>query len=221
MRELAKKVGVSYPYLSKLENGIENNPSDDLIMSLSKVLNIDIVELYIKAHRIPLSMSKMIINNEQLFNNLLKLTLSEVSFSVIETLNSNEEKSIYAINKWLSFTNKIALLISYDTGNVINVSNAALDFYGYSKEELLGLNLFEMFAHKSSNLKLEMEKAINNNQSVFACTHPTKGGVEKNVVIVTESFYIATKSYIMATVLDLGLVSGDTIFEHTSKGINE
>lgn len=44
-RELARRSGVSQPYLSQLENGKNENPSIEILKKLAKALNISYVEL--------------------------------------------------------------------------------------------------------------------------------------------------------------------------------
>lgn len=40
LREMASRIGISHPYLSQLENGHNNNPSIDIILSLSRELDL-------------------------------------------------------------------------------------------------------------------------------------------------------------------------------------
>lgn len=45
LREMASKVGISHPYLSQLENGKNNNPSIDIILDLSRELDVSFAYL--------------------------------------------------------------------------------------------------------------------------------------------------------------------------------
>ncbi|MGE7667379.1 helix-turn-helix domain-containing protein [Ureibacillus composti] len=45
LRELAKRIGISHPYLSQLENGRNDNPSIDIVLKLSKELDISFAYL--------------------------------------------------------------------------------------------------------------------------------------------------------------------------------
>jgi transcriptional regulator with XRE-family HTH domain len=51
-RDLAGKVGVGVPHISKVEANREN-PSDDLIHRLADVFRIDVDELFLTARRLP------------------------------------------------------------------------------------------------------------------------------------------------------------------------
>lgn len=45
LREMASRVGISHPYLSQLENGKNNNPSIDIILDLSRELDVSFAYL--------------------------------------------------------------------------------------------------------------------------------------------------------------------------------
>ncbi|WP_313469477.1 helix-turn-helix transcriptional regulator [Lysinibacillus sp.] len=45
LREMASKVGISHPYLSQLENGKNNNPSIEIILDLSRELDLSFAYL--------------------------------------------------------------------------------------------------------------------------------------------------------------------------------
>lgn len=49
LNELAKKSGVSQPYLSQLETGKNNNPTSDTLIKIAKGLDIPYIELLQKA----------------------------------------------------------------------------------------------------------------------------------------------------------------------------
>lgn len=42
LREMASRIGISHPYLSQLENGRNNNPSIEIILSLSRELDLSL-----------------------------------------------------------------------------------------------------------------------------------------------------------------------------------
>lgn len=51
-RELANRVGVGVPHISKVESGREN-PSDELLRKLASVFQLDSDELLLVARRVP------------------------------------------------------------------------------------------------------------------------------------------------------------------------
>lgn len=51
-RELAEKVGVGVPHISKIE-ATRESPSDELLASIAKQLGVDADELFLAARRLP------------------------------------------------------------------------------------------------------------------------------------------------------------------------
>lgn len=77
-RELARRSGVSQPYLSQLENGKTNNPSIEVLKKLAKGLDVPLYEIQIKTDQIPgyrpYSPIRDYINNADLYEILKEST---------------------------------------------------------------------------------------------------------------------------------------------------
>jgi transcriptional regulator with XRE-family HTH domain len=76
LRELAKKVGVGFTYLSRAENErlqYGDYPSNALIEKLAKALNADADELFFLAQRIPDRMKRRILERPFVFRKLAEL----------------------------------------------------------------------------------------------------------------------------------------------------
>jgi transcriptional regulator with XRE-family HTH domain len=61
-RDLAGMVGVGVPHVSKVEADREN-PSDDLILRLAKVFDLDADELFLTARRLPPALAEDMAND--------------------------------------------------------------------------------------------------------------------------------------------------------------
>lgn len=48
VRELARRTGVSHPYLSQLETGSHNNPSLDTLRKICKQLDVDYIDFFVR-----------------------------------------------------------------------------------------------------------------------------------------------------------------------------
>lgn len=55
LSEIAEKVGVSINYISEIEKGNKTNPSDDIIVRLAEIFNLDEDDLFDAFNKIPLS----------------------------------------------------------------------------------------------------------------------------------------------------------------------
>lgn len=76
LRDLAKKVGVTFTYLSKIENqklSFGEFPSDDLILRLAHVLTADPDELLLLAEKIPHAIRKRVLERPDVFRKMADL----------------------------------------------------------------------------------------------------------------------------------------------------
>jgi transcriptional regulator with XRE-family HTH domain len=84
-REVAEKIGIDVTYLSKLENGRGEMPSEKLIRELASVLDADVEELLALAGRIP--------------NEIRELALADVDFArflrKIPEMDEPERRKLY------------------------------------------------------------------------------------------------------------------------------
>ncbi len=62
-RALADKLGVSFTYLSKIENDVMPPPSEDLLIKLAKELEIEADKLILEGNKVPTDIQKTIMNN--------------------------------------------------------------------------------------------------------------------------------------------------------------
>ena len=76
LRELAKKVCVTFTYLSKIENqnlSFGEYPSDDLIVKLALVLDADPDELLLLAEKIPEAIRTRVLERPDVFRKIATL----------------------------------------------------------------------------------------------------------------------------------------------------
>jgi len=88
------------------------------------------------------------------------------------------------------FTSDIILFINYDSGEIVDANEAAVEAYGYSRKELLSLKIYDIRRNYDSTM--ERMSAFNNNNTSFETVHYRKNNtffsVEANSqVIETES----------------------------------
>ena len=90
-----------------------------------------------------------------------------------------EKELKYLLNRTKSMFNDheaIMLLIEPFSGKIIEANNAAVRFYGYSKEELLGMSIQNInILHSGYVSKLRLD-AMNKSQRYFAFMHRLKNG---------------------------------------------
>lgn len=72
-RELANKIDVDFTYISKIETGALQPPSEEIIIKIANVLGVDAEQMIILAKKIPSSYKEFIVEDE-----LAELFLREV-----------------------------------------------------------------------------------------------------------------------------------------------
>ncbi|MBV6717223.1 helix-turn-helix transcriptional regulator [Paenibacillus chitinolyticus] len=70
--ELAEKVGVSFTYISKLERGKEDPPSEEICIRLAKALGEDPFLITVRAGRVPTEFQQILMNDKAAFNYLIQ-----------------------------------------------------------------------------------------------------------------------------------------------------
>ena len=97
--DIAKRVGVSTNYISGIENGNQTNPSDEIIVKLAEVFDVNEDDLFTAFNKIPLSTRNEI--NE--YPGLAK-ALSELNND--DTISPEKKKQFY--DKLVYWYKKIA-----------------------------------------------------------------------------------------------------------------
>lgn len=93
-RELAKKVGIDFTYLSKMENELLPPPSEKVIQRLAEALSINKDELLSLGGKIPSDITELLKNPEILERLRAEQTREEKPVSLNETKNQSPKTSI-------------------------------------------------------------------------------------------------------------------------------
>lgn len=72
LNNFAKMVGVSAPFISKMEVGDWNAPSEEKIIKMAEILELDKDELLALAGRVASDLQKRVIENPSMFASLLR-----------------------------------------------------------------------------------------------------------------------------------------------------
>lgn len=106
-------------------------------------------------------------------------------------------RSLFEQNKTVSF------LINPETGDFVDVNQAALDKYGYTYEEFLTLNASDINTLSKEEVLYEMKRARQNEKKYFEFIHLTKDGKELNVEVYSGPVIIEGREYLYSTVVDV------------------
>lgn len=91
----------------------------------------------------------------------------------------------YQIEKIYETHGSIILVIEGETGRIVDYNKAAQDFYGYSKEEFLQLNISDINRLPATEIKKEMDLAIKEERNYFIFQHQVKNGEIHHVEVYT------------------------------------
>ncbi|MEB8638187.1 helix-turn-helix transcriptional regulator [Bacillus cereus] len=77
--ELAEKSGVSVSYISKIENGKDEPPSEDTCIKLAKALLEDPYKMVVMAGKVPSDFQQVIFHDQDAFNYLKRKSRSRMA----------------------------------------------------------------------------------------------------------------------------------------------
>lgn len=95
LRALGEKVGVSFTYISKIENqklDFADYPSEDLIRKLAEALEADVDELLILAKKIPPDIKEQVLKRPEVFRKIANLDEETLRRLLRELEEEEEEK---------------------------------------------------------------------------------------------------------------------------------
>ncbi len=82
-------------------------------------------------------------------------------------------------------SHSIMLILDPETGSILDANNAALDFYKYTKKELLEINISKINTLSNAEIANELNLAKDQKRNYFNFQHRLKTGIVKNVEVYT------------------------------------
>lgn len=199
-RELAKKIGVGYPYISKLENNIEAPPSEELLLKLTKVLKLDQDEIFLHANKLPGDIKTLLLAEPRLLKILR--TLSKVegpSFllnHIEELVNSEEDFFWYLFNK----NDRNILLIDPETSEIVDANRKAANFYELSTKKLKNMRITDINILSEKEIFEEMKKAKMALRNYFDFKHRKNNDKIVNVRVKSLPILIKGKTHLYSVI---------------------
>ncbi|MBN2221249.1 MAG: diguanylate cyclase, partial [Vallitaleaceae bacterium] len=113
---------------------------------------------------------------------LAVLFLVIITNTIIGLTDENSEE-LYDAKSMFENHNSVMLIIDAESGVVLDVNNAALQFYGYSREELLRMKISDINVLSPLEIATEMEAALKEERNYFEFEHKLKDGTIRNVEV--------------------------------------
>ncbi|ABR47753.1 transcriptional regulator, XRE family [Alkaliphilus metalliredigens QYMF] len=201
-RELAKRIGVGYPYISKIENNVEPPPSDDVLIKLAQALEVDVDELFVQANKIPKELKEIIMKQPK----VLRLVRSIKENDITDFLLEGFEKLIIEKEKmyWHFFyaSSEKILLIDPDTAKIANANAPAVEFYNYPLELLKKMTISDINTLSKEEIFEKMKKARLELTNHFDFKHRLNHGKIVSVQVKSVPIDIGSKTYLHSIIYE-------------------
>jgi PAS domain S-box-containing protein len=97
----------------------------------------------------------------------------------------------------------INLLIDSETGNIVDCNQRAADFYGYSSDELVSMNISELNVLSPFEIAVQMQKAKEQEQAHFHFKHRLKDGQIRHVEVYSKPMRIGSATFLHSVIFDV------------------
>ncbi len=197
-RELAKKVGVSFPYISKLENNLEPPPSDKVLLKMAEELGVDADEMFIHANRIPIDLKQCLIEKPEMIQLFRLIQKEDATLFLLEHF-----KELVKYNtQWKIFheSEKVMLLIDPETSKIIDANATAEKFYQYPLPELKKMSISDINILPKKKIYEEMNKARLELRNHFLFQHKLGNSEIKRVRVHSNPIILNSKIFLHSTI---------------------
>jgi len=117
----------------------------------------------------------------------------------LEDLHQSEARYKALFRKNIS----VMLLIHPETGEIFDANPSACQFYGWSHEEICRMNISEINTLSTEEVKLELQKAIEDQRSQFYFKHRKANGEVRNVEVYTGPIKVGETTLLYSIVHDI------------------
>lgn len=191
--------------------------SIDLIAFIKKGILVPIKEL----RTLLIDLRKNKINSYDFKNNKEFFTIYRNIMKLFFKLKYTTSKlSLYETQNNLILENSPLVLLYVDakTSRIVACSKAALEFYGYSKKELLTKTFYDLNYEKNQHFHLSNISEIGNQTSKFTI-HTTAKGEKRTVQIAIRAVDAGMNSFYLVNVIDVSKVADLYYMMQSAKGL--
>ncbi len=126
----------------------------------------------------------------------------EILDNVLNSLGINFENNESFLVELFLFNKSVMLLIDPEDGSILLANLAALDFYQYSLEKIISMNISEINVLSYEEVKSEMLKAKKFKRNHFKFVHRIANNSICNVDVFSTPFVLNSKMYLLSTIVD-------------------
>ncbi len=97
----------------------------------------------------------------------------------------------------------VQLIIDPGNGNIIDANDAAVEFYGWTKQQLQQMKIQDINIHPPEEIKQKIEKALTKKQNYFEFHHRLKDGSIRDVEVFSSNIQAKGKDRLHSLVHDI------------------
>ncbi len=135
----------------------------------------------------------------------------KVKYLVVSSMDVTEIKALKRQNAELSkrmsamFINHMAVMLSIDpeSGRILDANPAAIDFYGYSKDELQNLRIQDINLLGSEDVDRQVKMALRKSRKYFVFPHRLKNGEVRMVDVYSSPITLGDSTSLFSIIFDV------------------
>ncbi len=131
-----------------------------------------------------------------------KVAMGLLTMQRAQTENDLRESEM-RFRQMFQSNNVVMMLIDPDSGYLLDANPAALNFYGYSRIEMLNMNISQINTMSVADIYTAMQKTRNSRQNYFIFNHRLKSGEIKTVEVYGSTITLQGKDIIYSIVHDI------------------
>jgi diguanylate cyclase (GGDEF)-like protein/PAS domain S-box-containing protein len=97
----------------------------------------------------------------------------------------------------------VKLLIDPETGALVDVNMAACDYYGYTKDELLSMHVWDINVRGEEQVRQQLGRAASNERNYFQFRHMRASGEIRDVEVYTGPIEIGSRRLLFSIIHDI------------------
>ncbi len=104
---------------------------------------------------------------------------------------------------FFSRNSAIILISDPETGRIQDANHAAVNYYGYTKEQLVSMNLSDLNVMSQEKIQREMDQAKSDNRNYYYLKHKLANGSERDVEVYTSKIMVQSTWLTYCIVFDI------------------
>ncbi len=186
-------------------HGGKNHPQNrsiirNFILSGYQILNEESEEITKEGKRVWLSNNNIGIIEQKL---LLRMWGTQIDITERKKAEAKLKEREERFRALFHKNSSVLILLDPDTGKIKDVNEKATEFYGYSRDEMLGMKIQEINALADEEIEEKMRKARKGEKNYFISPHQLANGEIRDVEVFPGQIVIENKEYLYSTIHDI------------------